>query len=210
MISQSGWNSYMRKHKWHWLKQKRRWNIMLIITMETQTGQKVWLETENLNIQWPSKKLSEKWIRLYPIVEVKSSNAVQLKLPQSIKIHLVVNVSHVCPYIKPWIPQQATTVPPPVKIKGEFKYKVEQILDSRLYRGKLQYLVKWLGYTEEYNMWEPADNLEHAQEAIDLFHQTHPSAPCHIQSLSPSLFHPIENFTDTPEGLQSILNCSGD
>ena len=113
-----------------------------------QTGQKVWLETENLNIQWPSKKLSEKWIGPYPIVEVKSSNAVQLKLPWSIKIHLVVNMSHVCPYVKPHIPQQTTTTPPPVEIEGEFEYEVEQILDSRLYQGKLQYLVKWLGYMD--------------------------------------------------------------
>ena len=166
-----------------------------------QTGQKVWLETENLNIQRPSKKLSEKRIGPYPIVDVKLTNAVQFKLPRSIKIHPVVNVSHVRPYIEPHIPQQTTIAPPPVEIKGEFEYEVEQILDSRLYRGKLQYLVKWLGYTEEHNTWEPADNLEHAQEAIDLFHQTHPSAPRRIRSLSLSLFRPIENFTETPEGL---------
>jgi hypothetical protein len=46
-----------------------------------EAGQKVWLETENLNIKRLSKKLTEKHIRLYPIVEIKSSNAVQLKLP---------------------------------------------------------------------------------------------------------------------------------
>ena len=175
-----------------------------------QMGQKVWLETENLNIQRPSKKLWERQIGWYPIIEVKSSNTVQLKLPQSIKIHPVVNMSHVCPYVEPRIPQQTTTTPPPVEIEGEFEYEVEQVLDSRLYWGKLQYLIKWLGYMEEHNMWELADNLEHAQDAIDLFHQTHPSAPHRIRSLSPSLFWPIENFTDTPEGLQSILNCSGD
>ena len=95
-----------------------------------QMGQKVWLETENLSIQRPSKKLLEKRIGPYPIVDVKSSNAMQLKLPRSIKIHPVVNVSHVRPYVEPCIPQQTTTAPPPVEIKGEFEYEVEQILDS--------------------------------------------------------------------------------
>ena len=98
---------------------------------------------------------AEKCIKLHPIVEVKASNEVQLKLPQSIKIHLVVNVSHVCPYVKPQIPQQTTTTPPPIEIEGEFEYEVKQILDSRLYCGKLQYLVKWLGYMEEHTTWEP-------------------------------------------------------
>ena len=142
-----------------------------------QAGQKVWLETENLNITCPSKKLAENCIRPYPIIEVKSSNAVHLKLPQSIKIHLVVNVSHIRPYIKARIPQQTAPEPTPIEIEGEFEYKVKQILNSQLYCGKLQYLVKWLGYMEEHNMWEPPSNLNNAQEAITLFHQTHPSAP---------------------------------
>ena len=63
-----------------------------------QVGDKVWLETENLKLLRPSKKLSEKRIGPYPIIEMKSSNAVQLKLPRSIKIHPIVNVSHVRPY----------------------------------------------------------------------------------------------------------------
>jgi hypothetical protein len=45
-----------------------------------EVGQKVWLEMENLNIRRPSKKLTEKCIGPYSIVEIKSSNAVQLKL----------------------------------------------------------------------------------------------------------------------------------
>ena len=44
------------------------------------------------------------------------------------------------------------------------------ILDSRLHRGNLQYLVKWLGYTEEYNTWEPLSNLKNAEEAVKDFH----------------------------------------
>ena len=133
-----------------------------------QVGDKVWLETENLKLSCPSKKLSEKCIGPYPIVEIKSSNAVQLKLPRTIKIHLVVNVSHVRPYKPSRIPQQSALEPPPSEIEGEFEY---EILDSRLYRGNLQYLVKWLGYTEEHNTWEPLSNLKNAKEAVKEFHK---------------------------------------
>ena len=115
--------------------------------LKYQVGDKVWLETEHLKLTRPSKKLSEKHISPYPIIEIKSSSAIQLKLPHTIKIHPIVNISHVRPYKPSCIPQQSAPEPPPVEIEGEFEYEVEQLLDSRLYRGNLQYLVKWLGYT---------------------------------------------------------------
>ena len=101
--------------------------------LKYQVGDKVWLETEHLKLTRPSKKLSEKHIGPYPIAEMKSSNAVQLKLPHSIKIHPIINISHVRPYKLSQIPQQSAPEPPPVEIEGEFKYEVEQILNSRLY-----------------------------------------------------------------------------
>jgi hypothetical protein len=55
-------------------------------------------------------------------------------------------------------------------------------------------------------MWEPLSNLTHTQDAIDLFHRTHPSAPRRIQSLSVFQFRPIINYTTTPEGYVSSLN----
>ena len=41
------------------------------------------------------KKLTEINLRLYEIEEVVSKNAVKLKLPASMRIHLVVNVSRI-------------------------------------------------------------------------------------------------------------------
>jgi hypothetical protein len=36
-------------------------------------------------------------------------------------------------------------------IEGQPEWEVEKILDSRLYRCKLQYLIKWKGYSEAHN-----------------------------------------------------------
>jgi Chromo (CHRromatin Organisation MOdifier) domain len=176
-----------------------------------EVGQKVWLETENLNMKRLSKKLTEKCIGPYPNINIKSSNAVQLKLPWSIKIKIcpIINISHICPYWQPCIPQQTAPEPPSIEIEGEFEYEVEWILDSWLYWGNLQYLVKWLGYTKEHNTWELVSKLTIAQEAINNFHYAHPSTPCHIQSLSPFQFWPIKNYMETPKGFKSALNCNG-
>ncbi|XP_016981726.1 chromobox protein homolog 3 [Drosophila rhopaloa] len=40
------------------------------------------------------------------------------------------------------------------------EFTVEKILDRRQYNGEVQYLVKWLNYTDEDNTWERAKDLE--------------------------------------------------
>merc|ERR1712032_61029 len=47
------------------------------------------------------------------------------------------------------------------------EYEVEKILDKRLMKGKLEYLVKWIGWDE--GTWEPAQNLDGSQNLIDIF-----------------------------------------
>jgi len=41
----------------------------------------------------PARKLVERYVELYKIEEVVSMNAVKLRLPSSMRIHPVVNVS---------------------------------------------------------------------------------------------------------------------
>ena len=134
-----------------------------------------------------------------------SSNAIKLKFPPSIKLSPVVNVSRLRPYHQP-SPLQTITPPPPVEIEGELKYNVEQVLGSRLYCRKLQYLVKWEGYTTENNTLEPTSNITHAKDAVAEFHWLHSSAPQCIRSLSSLHFRPYINYTKTIAGISSKLN----
>ena len=80
------------------------------------------------------------------------------------------------PY-KPLVEGQCATPPEAVEVEGTPEYEVEQILNSRLKRGKLEYLVKWSGYTDDYNTWKPESNLDNSKEAINDFHKTNPCAP---------------------------------
>lgn len=42
----------------------------------------------------------------------------------------------------------------------EEEYTVEKILDKRIRGGKTEYLIKWEGYPDSENTWEPDDNLD--------------------------------------------------
>ena len=51
------------------------------------------------------------------------------------------------------------------------EYKVEAILEVKKVRGKPQYLIKWEGYEDDENSWEPEDNLD-CQDLLDAFKAT--------------------------------------
>jgi len=63
-------------------------------TEEWKRGDQVLLSTKDLVFkERPSKKLMERYVGPYAIEEIVSLNAVKLRLPSSMRIHLVVNIS---------------------------------------------------------------------------------------------------------------------
>ncbi len=46
---------------------------------------------------------------------------------------------------------------------------MEDILGTRQYRNRTEFLVKWKGYPMSECTWEPSDNLENAPEVIAKF-----------------------------------------
>jgi len=164
---------------------------------EYKEGDQVWLSTKNLNINWPLRKLTKRQIGPYTITHVISPNAVVLKLLPSFKIDAPINVSWLHPYKPPTTPGQQIMPQVPVKVEGEEEYIVEEILESHLRCKKLDFLVKWEGYTNGNNLWEPKDNCKNAHNAIPAFYQKYPQVPRWIAQMQFNNlnFQPYQNFT---------------
>ncbi|XP_073439022.1 uncharacterized protein [Dendrobates tinctorius] len=120
-----------------------------------RVGDTVWLSTKNLRVRAPTVKLGQKFVGPYKIVALVNSVAVRLKLPPAWKVHPVFHVSLLKPVVPNSFPGRTSSPPAPVLVDGHEQYVVEKILDSRIFRRKLQYLVKWQGYSVKENSWEP-------------------------------------------------------
>jgi hypothetical protein len=54
---------------------------------------------------------------------------------------------------------------------------MKEILDSKISRGKLKYLVEWEGYGPDERSWESAENVQNTAEIVVEFHQYYPNHP---------------------------------
>jgi len=77
------------------------------------------------------EKLTEHFVGPYKVKGIVSSNAIELELPKSIKIHPIVNISRVQLY-KLQVEEQKKIPPKLVIIEGEEEFKVKKILNKRV------------------------------------------------------------------------------
>jgi len=116
----------------------------------------------------PSKKLTERYVGPYVIEKIVSSNAVKLRLPSSMRIHLVVNVSQIMRY-KEQVKGQKKEEGKLIKVERVEEWEVEKILNKKKMRGVEKYLIRWKGFTAEGDTWERRENLKNAEELIEEF-----------------------------------------
>jgi hypothetical protein len=100
-------------------------------------GDTIWLNARNICTNRPSQKLDNKHYGPFPIVKEVGKYAYQLELPPAMDIHPIFHVLLLEPVRNDPLPHQVTHAPGPIIVDGEPQYEVEEVLDSRTFRGKL-------------------------------------------------------------------------
>ena len=129
-------------------------------------GDEVMLASKNIRLRKPSKKLTDKFLGPFKVIEAVGKVAYKLQLPKGYsRLHPTFHVSLLEPYRR----RENVRLPDPVEIEGEEEWEVEEVLAERTVYKKKQYLVRWKGFDKSYNSWERAENLENAQEKVQAY-----------------------------------------
>jgi len=139
-----------------------------------EEGDEMWLNIKNF---WLPEGLSHKFLGPYAgpfkVLEKKFSDTYKLELPENLKVHPIFHVSFFKPVARDASrpDQEHNSRPPPDLVHNELEFEMEAVLKSKQLRGRERdYLVKWKGYHPIKAYWVNESDMEHAQEAIEEFH----------------------------------------
>lgn len=112
-------------------------------------------------------KLSHRRAGPFPISKVVSPLRLRLDLPPYLKWHPEISIEHLEPVHAATRP---AAPPGPIRREGEDKFIVDKILNKRRRRGHTEYLVRWLGYSQDWDTWEPEISLrQDVPQLLDRF-----------------------------------------
>jgi Chromo (CHRromatin Organisation MOdifier) domain len=166
----------------------------------------VWLNSKDIKVRIPSKKLGDKYLGPFEIIEHIGDLDYKLKLPHN--LHQLHNNFHI-DKLYHWKGNKVNGLlpppPEPVIIDKEEELEVDKILESQIVPGRgrqkasRKYLVSWKGYDGSFDKWEPEENLANAKKKIADFHKRHPRAPKLIKaSIFATLpWQRLENFNSS-------------
>jgi hypothetical protein len=120
------------------------------------------------------RKLMPKYCGTFPIIENLNDVTVRLELP-SIMLSRGIHIAFHTRLLRPYTPDTAfdrrTAPPPTIQFPdGHTKHEIESIVRSRQFRGRTQYLIKYIGYGDHENEWLWASELRSFADLLADFH----------------------------------------
>ena len=126
-------------------------------------------------------------------------------------VHDVFHINLLSKAPKDMMPGRTPPKPLLIIIDSEEEWEVEEILDSRMNKRCLQYLVKWKDSLTTESSWEPAINLKNALDIVKRFHEANPAAPRRLQAtfFDQIEWKPLVNHTIPEKEVRAILSAKG-
>jgi hypothetical protein len=135
-----------------------------------KVGAEVMLSTENLAMGDRTRKLAARYVGPFKVTRMVTPVTVELALPPSMsRMHNRFHVSLLKLFKADNTFPGRTQVsrPAPILMDGTEMWKVERVLSHRIAKnGSTEYLIKWHGYPDSDNSWEPSSGVN-APDAIN-------------------------------------------
>ncbi len=131
---------------------------------------KMFLNERNIITARSFKKLNDKMLNSFTNLDLIDSS-YKLKLSESMHVHDVFYSDLLRSVVDDFLPDQKNELSDSIVINDEDEWKIDDILNSRWYRRRLQYRVKWNDYDNDLNWYNADDNeFMNAQKIVDDFH----------------------------------------
>jgi Reverse transcriptase (RNA-dependent DNA polymerase)/RNase H-like domain found in reverse transcriptase/Integrase zinc binding domain/Chromo (CHRromatin Organisation MOdifier) domain/Integrase core domain len=136
--------------------------------MSFNEGDLVLVAAKHIRTLRASKKLADRFLGPFKVLKRIGQNAYRLQLPQKYgRLHPTFHVSLLQAYRR----REGCETPEPIDIEGEEYWEVERVLDERRTKAGTKFLVRWKGFSEAEDSWEPAGNFRDCKEAIREFRE---------------------------------------
>ena len=126
---------------------------------------------ELINEKGASRKLMQRKIGPFEVIDVISPTAYKLRLPDSFRGHNVFNLQHLAKYHRSTDQERPKLANPRDILPSTEEYEVDQIVGERKLNGKLYYRIRWKGYDAEDDTWQTARDIRNAPELLKLWRQ---------------------------------------
>ncbi len=162
------WLRSIREHLmrlWKWVaKQQAKYYNTHHKVASFQMKDKVLLQSINIHTLRSKKKINHRQLKSFRILKKINTQAYKLELSERYDaIHSIFHVS----LLKFWHSHDENLKSQIILIKEKEKWKIEKILDQRIKKEKIEYLVQWADASFYENFWKSMKNLSNAKKIIE-------------------------------------------
>ena len=129
-------------------------------SLQLKVGQWVYVDSSNI-IRNADKRLCVRWLGPFPIEQVINARTYKLELPDKYRIKNVFNVARLMACHDSSLPQLSIETDDKgiEHIVYEIDKIVSHVLKGRRNKTVTGVLVHFKGYTDQYNLWQPVDDI---------------------------------------------------